>query len=260
MLQRSRIASALATAMGAQQYMHHLFPVPGVDMAPLADLLPTAQEGVDEAYRFQQHVVRELSKGGGGPPRAWRIVPAADPLIRHFNLDAPVVAPIVRSWKYDSGAHFKRAERSLQTVEATLIAFVDKAGHIGGVAPGAVLTSSRFPFYAPHSAGFVADLASFGGIIVGKRTDVQDLPAHWERTGVVLLRDATPRSVGYVDRSVGGSPAAAVAETLRRVRALHGAELPVGVVTCGGIATFPVAPGSFKVNFGPLGAVEFTVE
>jgi 2-keto-4-pentenoate hydratase len=247
------------TSEHIQEYMKHLFPAPGVNIMPIHEVLPGPQDTIDDAYRHQQLVCAELKRMSGAP-RAWRVVGPQDPLIRHFSVDQPIVAPVVRGWKYDNTAHFRLKERQLHTVEAALVVYTAADGSIAAVAPSASVSSSRFPFYAPHAPGFAADLASFGAIVVGKRTDVADLPADWQRMGLVITRDDTPRAVGYIDRSVGGSPKAATDVALSHVASWHGQDAPVSVVTTGTLATLPVAVGNFKINFGPLGSVDVSFE
>ena len=67
-LRATRLWRTRATTVNAQQYMRHLFPVAGVDMLPINDIMPGPLESEDEAYRFQHVVIGELARKGGGPP------------------------------------------------------------------------------------------------------------------------------------------------------------------------------------------------
>lgn len=239
---------ARASSANARHYLHHLFPVSGANVPPVADVLPTPREGVDEAYAFQRAFLQETQHQVSG----WKVLAADSAAVHNLGATQPVVAPMLGAWVFDTGAHFGQQHQRIQTLDLCLTARLTQ-GRITHVAPSLLLSASRFPFYAPHLVGFIADLTSHCGLVVGREVPVDQLPP---RLGVVMTCDGEPVAVGNTSSCCGGSPDASCA----RVRELLAQHHPSwcdkdSIVACGALATFPQKRGTYVGNFGPLGSV-----
>jgi 2-keto-4-pentenoate hydratase len=263
-----------ATPEAITNYWNHLFPTAGVDVPALASVLPSATDGTQDAYRFQRLVVDKLNHTGSDVV-GWKLVLPTDATLRNLKQADALCSPLFSTWRHDTGAHFNIQQRRLQNIDMMLVVELShvpdvpvgtavKEGFPEGIAavyPALEICGSRYPFYAPHAAGFLADLTSHAGIIIGTRVPSENLSTvDLAALGGVLLRNDEPVGVGH-GRDCLGHPAIAASVTAHLARQHVDADIkPGSLIACGNVARAPAQPGTFEANFGPIGSVSLTLE
>lgn len=214
----------------------------------------TAAASASASGRQQQQ-----QTGVVGSVVGWRVGLQSDVLLKNLRASEDVVSTLISPWCYHSGATIDRQKQRVQAVDLTLLFeigvnsiddFVREAAAFTGntkegaaaspragagahllglppvitaVYPALELTGSRFPFYTPHLAAFVADMACTSGMVIGPRIPVTaaanttaaaaqqnqqqnqnqknpvvDFSAiNFAEHGAVITRDASPVAVGY---------------------------------------------------------------
>jgi hypothetical protein len=161
-----------------------------------------------------------------------------------------------------------KRRRRVQSVELTLACQLDPESmatpnpRVVRVAPAALVRGSRYPFYAPNTPGFAADLASCVHLAVGPAVDFGTLPFDLAGMGTVLSHDVEPVAVGYIHKHHIDAAAAACLHVQQHYGAvLHAAGIVAGPMragwwwTTGALARVPAQVGYYRSDFGLLGSV-----
>lgn len=262
-MKRTVLKYVLPSVVNVERYLCHLQPAASTKaVQPLHDILPSTSDGISEAYKFQSLLIQKMNEQGVSQT-GWKVVPPTYETMRTLKINDPVFAPIFATSILQSSAAVP--VQQVQHVELALAFEVDQmqmstSAAFSRVFPALELTASRYPFYAPHAPGYIADMTSHVSLILGQPMQVACI-SHVDigALGMVLTLNDEPQQVGYGKNCLGGPlnagarlAAFCTAHSLPFSRSMY--------VACVGLgARAPARRGRWLANFGPLGFSSVTL-
>eukprot|EP00758_Cryptobia_borreli_P001352 Tbor_TRINITY_DN2168_c0_g1::TRINITY_DN2168_c0_g1_i1::g.5433::m.5433 len=265
MLRCSRLRSAIPSEANVEQYLMHLFPTPGQEANLMSNIMPSAENSLNEVAAFHRILVRKM-RNLGHKPIGMKVIPPNANGPRALHQPMSVCTPIFSCHRIDSESVLDLKESRVQNVEVSMGFFLKEApevarllslGQCRSLAPVIELTSSRFPLFPTNAIGYAADLCSTAYVCVGAE---KPIPREINHHGCVLLKDNEPLRIGYPKNCLG-SPDSALEVAGAYADSIGMMLAPDTLIVLSGLhARVPVKKGMYESQLGPLGSVSCLIK